>query len=260
MKVSERDLRDDIAVELRDAVIDDILTKLDVLSLADSLSLEIDAERFPVVLDNIRDDVTFGDVDIILIGELDDALMELVECVSTVLLDVARVHDVLGLVDDLVRAHALVRQNSDEIRESLVLVRVLVGHIIDLTGVEPSLRVSDLRVVLEKVESDSDGLWARGRDRVEFDGGDDPLGVIARHELLLLRFGEIGGHGGFENVLRIGDAYNGSLCEFGSGGVDFKDDATDEFWRDIGSLVCDFGQLGCGLGECGSIRSGHLDT
>ena len=105
------------------------------------------------------------------------------------------------------------RQDGDQVGESLVLVGVGVAHVVDLLRVEPSLGVGDLRVVFEEVHADGDRLWAGGGDRLELDGGDDTLGVVLRLEGDALLFGEIAGRHGFEHVRGVGDSDGGALRE-----------------------------------------------
>ena len=244
-EISVGDLRDNIRVELLDAVVHNVVAHFHELTFADGFRLEIDAELLPVVPDNGDDDMIFRDVAIVFVLESSNSVVEFLESVTSVLFDPAGVHESLGVIDDLIGTLSLVRQDSDEIGESLVAVRVVFAHIVDLLSVEPSLRVGNVGVVGEKVHADGDRLGARGGDGFEFHSGDDSLREILFGELRLLLCAEIGRHFGGEDMLGVLHVDNNPLREVGAGCIAFEDDAADKFGCGGGCIfLCLFSEFG----------------
>ena len=87
--------------------------------------MQVNSELFPVVADNGDNHVVLGYVAVVLALEASDTVMELLEGVSTVLLNPAGIHEALRVVDHLVGAMFFLREDRDNVREALVRVGVV---------------------------------------------------------------------------------------------------------------------------------------
>ena len=146
------------------------------------------------------------------------------------------------MVDDLVSAVLLVRKDSDDIREALVGMGVVGGHIVNFLCVEPSLGIGDIGIVCKKVDTNGDNLGTGGRDRLESHAGDDCLIKTLCLESCFLLRGEVGGDVRGKNVRGVLDIDNPPVGKPSSSGVALKHNAADE----LRARGCDFSDFTSG--------------
>ena len=217
VQISERHTGKNVRLKVVDHAVKDVGWDLNVFAVEASFVIDVNAELFPVLADDVKDNVILRDQVVLFTWEGDNTVIEIFGATITILLNVTIRSNLVGFVDIQFSAGLFVWHDSQEVAVAVgVLGHGFGAEISLLGGVEPTLVVLDGRFLfgrVEKVEGKGDGFRT-----IRIDGLDGHRGqnTFAGIDFTVTR----------KDVTGIGELDNNAVLKLLGSGIRLKDDSS----------------------------------